>query len=213
MARGDGWPCRRATTDSLLPPSAGRTVSRARVPTPLPRAAVHPRRPRLLPTQVSGGVTMHAFHFEIANVYNNLTNLILKLEPTDPSSAAAKVRRTSWPASVGSLSSRACLRRGLLRVQAAVSLCQLPLAMADRCTAQPSLTGAASQLALRLNARHHRRLGLRLHGCAAALGLRAALLPLLLRAGARRPGATKADKLTNSLSQAHPNARCSVHHA
>ena len=40
--------------------------------------------------QVSGGVTMHAFKFEIANVYANLSNVVLRLEPSDPQAAARK---------------------------------------------------------------------------------------------------------------------------
>ncbi|KAL4424855.1 hypothetical protein ABPG77_011105 [Micractinium sp. CCAP 211/92] len=39
---------------------------------------------------VSGGVTMHAFKFEIANVYGNLTNVVLRLAPADPAAAARK---------------------------------------------------------------------------------------------------------------------------
>lgn len=34
----------------------------------------------LAAAQVSGGVTMHAFKFEIANVYNNLTNVVRVLD-------------------------------------------------------------------------------------------------------------------------------------
>lgn len=42
------------------------------------------------PCQVSGGITMHAFKFEIANVYRNLTNVLLRLAPADPAAAARK---------------------------------------------------------------------------------------------------------------------------
>ncbi|KAL4421351.1 hypothetical protein ABPG75_010642 [Micractinium tetrahymenae] len=40
--------------------------------------------------QVSGGVTMHAFKFEIANVYANLSNVVLRLSPADPEAASRK---------------------------------------------------------------------------------------------------------------------------
>jgi hypothetical protein len=40
--------------------------------------------------QVSGGITMHAFKFELANVYRNLTNVVLRISPTDPVAAAKK---------------------------------------------------------------------------------------------------------------------------
>ena len=33
---------------------------------------------------------MHAFKFELANVYRNLTNVVLRLSPTDPVAAAKK---------------------------------------------------------------------------------------------------------------------------
>ncbi len=33
---------------------------------------------------------MHAFKFEIANVYGNLTNVVLRLAPADPAAAARK---------------------------------------------------------------------------------------------------------------------------
>jgi hypothetical protein len=33
---------------------------------------------------------MHAFKFEIANVYRNLTNVVLRVAPADPVAAARK---------------------------------------------------------------------------------------------------------------------------
>lgn len=39
---------------------------------------------------VTGGVTMHAFKFELANVYANLTNVVLRIAPTDPVAASKK---------------------------------------------------------------------------------------------------------------------------
>lgn len=33
---------------------------------------------------------MHAFRFEIANVYQNLSNVVLRLAPADPAAAARK---------------------------------------------------------------------------------------------------------------------------
>lgn len=44
----------------------------------------------VLSLQVSGGITMHAFKFELANVYRNLTNVVLRISPTDPVAAAKK---------------------------------------------------------------------------------------------------------------------------
>ena len=46
--------------------------------------------PNPSPQQVSGGITMHAFKFELANVYRNLTNVVLRLSPADPVAAAKK---------------------------------------------------------------------------------------------------------------------------
>ncbi|EFN50786.1 hypothetical protein CHLNCDRAFT_142511 [Chlorella variabilis] len=45
---------------------------------------------------VSGGVTMHAFKFQIANVYRNLTNVVLRVAPAAPAAARKKASTGPW---------------------------------------------------------------------------------------------------------------------
>lgn len=63
---------------------------------------------------MTGAVTMHAFKFELANVYNNLSNVVLRVAPTDPMGSKAKglLVNSHYDSTLGTVGASDCASTG-----------------------------------------------------------------------------------------------------